>query len=114
MPAPDGSTICMTSHSCWCCRVALFVAPIVIIFTVSLSGLSRQDAAEILERLAKDSADRIRRMAFISLAMVIIHQLNSSENVDELRKTFDKKIKVPGHFFTVDACLEGKKAVPWF
>ena len=114
VPAPDGSTICMTSHSCWCCPVALCVAPFVTVCTVSHSGLTRQDAVEILERLAKDSVDCIRRMAFISLAMVIIHQPNGSEKVDALRKTLDERIKVPGHFFTVDACPEGKQAVPWF
>ena len=115
VPAPDGSTICMTSHSCWCCRVALCVAPFVTVCTVSHSGLTRQDAVEILERLAKDSMDCIRRMAFISLAMVIIHQPNGSEKVDALHwTTLDERIKVPGHFSTVDACPEGKQAVPWF
>ena len=69
---------------------------------------------EILERLAKDSVDYIRQMAFISLAMVMIHQPKGSEKVDALRKTLDERIKVPSHFVTVDACLEGKQAVPWF
>ena len=104
----------MTSHSCWCCRVALCIAPFVTIRTVSHSGLTRQDAVKIPERLAEDSADCIRRMAFISLAVVITHQPNGSEKVDALRKTLDEKIRVPGHFFTVDACPEGQQAVPCF
>ena len=69
---------------------------------------------EILERLAKDSVDYIRRKAFISLAMVMIHQPNGSEKVDALLKTLDERIKVSGHFVTVDVCPEGKQAVPWF
>ena len=53
-------------------------------------------------------------MAFISLAMVMIHQPTGSEKADALQKTLDERIKVPGHFVIVDACLEGKQAVPWF
>jgi 26S proteasome regulatory subunit N2 len=60
---------------------------------IACAGTNLKDAVEILERLAKDSVDYIRQMAFISLAMVMIHQPKGSEKVDALRKTLDERIK---------------------
>eukprot|EP00667_Euglena_gracilis_P003081 EG_transcript_3086 len=60
---------------------------------IACAGTNLKDAVEILERLSRDSVDYIRQIAFISLAMVMIHQPKGTEKVEALRKTLEERIK---------------------
>lgn len=60
---------------------------------IACAGTNLKDAVEILERLAKDSVDYIRQVAFISLAMVLVHQPKGNEKVEALRKTLEERVK---------------------
>jgi len=60
---------------------------------IACAGTALKDAVEILERLSKDSVDYIRQIAFISLAMVLIHQPKGTEKVEALRKALDDRVK---------------------
>ena len=64
VPAPDGSTICMTSHSCWCCRVALCVAPFVTVCTATPPPVPVTGIAGTCRNVLPERCDSVRLNVF--------------------------------------------------